>query len=145
MGIIANRRTLRGMLKKVMVVVLFGCVGMTAGLAFGTWWFSSHQPRTYFSVVFQVQNTCHKHQRLPPGVPGARAVRQPAEHHLAHGGGCFSHVRPPSVHQLPAMITESAAPGRLPLDGYVLLGLLAGLSAALGFLVPPKSPVTAVR
>jgi len=127
------------MTKKVMLFVLFGCVGMTAGLAFGTWWFSTHQPAARFSVVWQVQNTCHHRQRLPPGVPGARAVRKPAEHHLAHGGACVSHVRPPSVHQLPAMIGESAASGQLPLDAYVLFGLLAGLSAALGFFVPPGS------
>jgi hypothetical protein len=28
------------------------------------------------------------------------------------------------------------------MGGYVLLGLLAGLSAALGFLVPPRSRLT---
>jgi hypothetical protein len=31
------------------------------------------------------------------------------------------------------------------MGGYVLFGLLAGLSAALGFLVPPRSRVTAVH
>jgi hypothetical protein len=46
---------------------------------------------------------------------------------LAHGG------------QLPAIVTDSASSGRIPVGGYVLLGLLAGLSAALGFLVPPRS------
>jgi hypothetical protein len=30
----------------------------------------------------------------------------------------------------------------LPMGGYVLLGLLAGWSAALGFLVPPRSRLT---
>ena len=34
---------------------------------------------------------------------------------------------------------------RVPSGRYVLLCLLAGLSAALGFLVPPRSRVTAVR
>jgi hypothetical protein len=139
------------MLKKVMVVVLLGCVGLTAGLAFGTWWFSSHQPRAQFSAL-RVQNTCQNDWRLyspsdlvpnirghhpPPGVPGA-GTRKPSEHHLAHGGRCLV--------QLPAMpITGSAPSSRLPLGGYVLFGLLAGLSAALGFLMPPRSSVTAVH
>jgi hypothetical protein len=35
--------------------------------------------------------------------------------------------------------------GRLRPGGDVLLGLLAGLSAALGFLVPPRSRMTAVH
>jgi hypothetical protein len=35
--------------------------------------------------------------------------------------------------------------GRLPMGSYVLFGLLAGLSAALGFLVPPRSRLTAVH
>ena len=35
--------------------------------------------------------------------------------------------------------------GRIRPGGDVLLGLLAGLSAALGFLVPPRSRVTAVH
>jgi len=35
-----------------------------------------------------------------------------------------------------------ATSGRLPMGGCVLFGLLAGLSAALGFLVPPRSRVT---
>jgi hypothetical protein len=37
----------------------------------------------------------------------------------------------------------AGASGRLPMGAYVLFGLLAGLSAALGFLVPPRSSVTA--
>jgi hypothetical protein len=35
--------------------------------------------------------------------------------------------------------------GRRPMGSYVLFGLLAGLSAALGFLVPPRSRLTAVH
>jgi hypothetical protein len=42
---IAYRRPLTGVLNRVMVVVLLGCVGLTAGLAFGTL-FSSNQSAT---------------------------------------------------------------------------------------------------
>jgi hypothetical protein len=35
MGSIMYRRTLTGVLNRVMVVVLLGCVGLTVGLAFG--------------------------------------------------------------------------------------------------------------
>jgi len=40
-------------------------------------------------------------------------------------------------------LSDSAPSGGLPMGDYVLFGLLAGLSAALGFLVPPRSRVTA--
>src|SRR6266852_5741609 len=45
MGSIANRSTMTGVLNRVMVVVLLGCVGLTAGLAFGTL-FSGNQSAT---------------------------------------------------------------------------------------------------
>ena len=45
----------------------------------------------------------------------------------------------------PVGFRRAGASGRLPMGGYVLFGLLAGLSAALGFLVPPRSRVTAVH
>ena len=124
------------MLKNVMVVVLLGCVGVTAGLAFGTWSFSSDQPRVHFSVVLlPLENSCNSHRRLPPDVPGL-GMGKPDK--VRVGGTCRTIS--------PAIITPgSVASGRLTMGSYILLGLLAGLSAALGFLVPPKSPVTAVR
>jgi len=43
----------------------------------------------------------------------------------------------------PVGFSSATTSDRLPMGGYVLFGLLAGLSAALGFLVPPRSRVTA--
>ena len=39
----------------------------------------------------------------------------------------------------------AATSGRLPIGGYVLFGFVAGLSAALGFLVPPVSRLSAAQ
>jgi hypothetical protein len=39
---------------------------------------------------------------------------------------------------LPVGFSSAAGAGQLPIGDYVLFGLLAGLSAALGFLVPPR-------
>src|SRR5262249_46298449 len=94
----ADSEYIEGVLKRVMVVMLLGCVGLTAGVALGTL-FSGHE----------VMHT---------GVP------------LNYFGVPMGHVHPGTV-------------GGPPIGGYVLLGLLAGLSAALGFLVPRKSRVTA--
>jgi hypothetical protein len=85
------------MLKRVMVVVLLGCVGLTAGVALGTL-FPSQVIHTSAT-----NTTCLWCPQLPPS-------------RLIHSG--------------------------LPMGGYVLLGLLAGLSAAVGFLVPPRSRLT---
>jgi hypothetical protein len=72
-----------------MVVVLLGCVGLTAGVTLGTLF-----PSTEI-ITFTTSS----------------------------GTGTLIHRG-------------------LPMGGYVLLGLLAGLSAALGFLVPPRSRLT---
>jgi len=78
------------MLKRAMVLVLLGCVGLTASVTLGTLFPSS------VTITFTTTNSSHGR--------------------LIHTG--------------------------VPMDGYVLLGLLAGLSAALGFVVPPRSRLT---
>ena len=130
------RATITGMLRRVMVVVLLGCLGLTAGLACGTL-FASHQPRNHFTAVCspfaakRARNTCSP---LHPadGVPGA-GTRKAYGYYVGGDRG--------RVHFLPKIIV-SAPSGRVPVGGYVLLGLLAGLSAALGFLLPPRSRLT---
>ena len=126
------------MLKRVMVVVLLGCVGLTAGVAFGTLFSSNNISRPFTmarswngptsaakpfpSALMPFRSNCHgalRYQSTPVQLPKITV------HHLHPGS--LSGVAP-------------SAP--LPMGGYVLLGLLAGLSAALGFLVPPRSRLT---
>jgi hypothetical protein len=126
------------MLKRLMVVMLLGCIGLTAGVAFGTLFSANNSsgaftagrswnPPTSTAVPFQnavvsLQGNCHSASLyqsapvLPPNI---------AAHHLQ-----------------PANLGDVGPSGRLRLGSYVLFGLLAGLSAALGFLVPPRSRVT---
>jgi hypothetical protein len=115
------------MLRRVMVVVLLGCLGLTAGVTLGTL-FSGHEVHLSIpSIQPQAQSSCHQDWRWRSAAP-----RGPRHHPL-----CL--VQMPSM---PVPGSRSAASGRLPMGGYVLLGLLAGLSAALGFLVPPRSRLT---
>ena len=123
-----------GMLRRVMVVVLLGCLGLTAGVTLGTL-FPSNQTKPF---VLNVQTSCDAGWRLYSPSDLANTV---AGHHppadlrgVAHGGGCLVY--------LPVRIRVIAPSGRVPMGGYVLLGLLAGPSAALGFLVPPRSRLT---
>jgi len=115
-----------------MVVVLLGCVGLTAGVALGTL-FPSNQTKPF--VLF-VQTSCDAgwHLYLPSHLANTAGGHHPPPdlQGVAHGGGCIVDV--------PVRI--SAASGGLPMSGCVLLGLLAGLSAALGFLLPPRSRLT---
>jgi hypothetical protein len=78
------------MLRRVMLVVLLGCLGLTAGVTLGTL-FPSTEIITFTTTS---------------GSDGR----------LIHSG--------------------------VPMGGYVLLGLLAGVSAAVGLLVPPRSRLT---
>jgi hypothetical protein len=131
------------MLGRVMVVVLLGCVGLTAGVALGT--LASGNEVTAPAVLY-LRISCHhsaSHLLLP-------SIRVHHKHWTGSAvGPCprVAHVRAPDggrprgVHFLPKII-ESAPSGRLSMGSYVLLGLLAGLSAALGFLVPPRSHLT---
>src|SRR5258705_13123683 len=125
------------MLRRVMVVVLLACVGLTAGVAFGTLFSGNGSkasivlPAVRTTVLPTVRFSCHQSWRLnsasdPGANVGVHDTHMSAPTHgerLRHG--------PPS--------------GRLPMGGYILFGLLAGLSAALGFLVPPKLSLTAMR
>jgi hypothetical protein len=114
-----------------MVVVLLGCVGLTAGVAFGTLFSGNQSTVSIPSIQPPAQSSCHQDWRWPEAAP-----RGPHHHPVAS-----SSFR--CVVQLPVRISDGAPSGRLPMGGYVLFGLLGGLSAALGFLVPPRSRVTA--
>jgi len=218
-----------GMLNRVMVVVLLGCVGLTAGLAYGTlfssnqsfthscrstWklWGNRSQPgggpqpwcsptntsrtslgvtvvlpaKTFHADFIPAPELVRWHPRLHPGVrevahgervieltptgfrpalcsscsSDRRAVCKVARRHcddytahwlalrkavkcclLGQGGRWYKMIwrgAPPAGFWWPG------ASGRLPIGGYVLVGLLAGLSAALGFLVPPRSRMSAM-
>ncbi len=118
------------MLHRIMVVVLFGCVGLTAGLACGTL-FSGHQVRN-ISVPAHVVGAQSSHVRLP----------------VLRVGLCAQHARisqnvPVNLSSVslspPLRLMRHVTVAGLTLYGYVLYGLLAGLGAALGFLVPPRS------
>jgi hypothetical protein len=130
----AYREYIEGVLQRVMIVVLLGCVGLTAGVAFGTV-FSS--PQISVSIMLPVQNRCHQDWRSysPSDLAFPRGPHHPVMRRLTPGGSCLL--------KSPAVITQPS--GGLPMGGYVLFGLVAGLSAALGFLVPPRSSVTAAR
>lgn len=86
-----------GVLNRVMIAVMLGCVGLTAGLAYGTLF--PRRDVVHFLPLIKSNPGGPMHLHLPWNAPAAG----------------------------------------LPLYGYILFGLLAGLSAALGFLVPPTS------
>jgi hypothetical protein len=120
-----------------MVIVLLGCVGLTAGVAFGTL-FSSPEIRT--SIMLPDRGSCHQDWYFiwtsdPTAAP--RGPHQPVIRRLVPLIKC------PVM--LPAKISVSGPSGGLPMGDYVLFGFLGGLSAGLGFLVPPKSSQTATR
>jgi hypothetical protein len=120
-----------------MVVMFLGCLGVTAGLAVGTL-FSSNEVRPSIpSFLLPAHGSCHHERLQSPHLKMMTGVAsKPA--YLSTGpqvGRCLT--------QLPIRISDSAPSNRLSMGGYVLFGLLAGLSAALGFLVPPRPRLTA--
>jgi hypothetical protein len=224
MSCIGYRRPLTGVLDRVMVVVLLGCVGQTAGLAFGTLFagnqsvmslFPGHGPATKLGVtiVEPPKSSFTFPARFTPAPvlvrltreahhPGVRAValgqrvvelstkpfspegrsfvcmarrrycddytadwlalRKAVELYVmgAGEGTAFKVI----WHGIDAPGRGTDAPGcgrhtcggvaRLPGGSYVvwhplrsdvLFGLLAGLSGALGFLVAPRSRLTAAH
>jgi hypothetical protein len=131
------------MLRKLMVVVLLACVGLTAGVAFGTLFSGNGSeasivlPAVRTTVLPTVRFSCHQSWRLNSA---SDLVDNIGVHqtHSTHGQYLV---------QLPApeRLRHGAPSGALPIGDYVLFGLLAGLSAAVGFLVPPRSSLTAMR
>jgi hypothetical protein len=156
-----------------MVVVLLGCVGLTAGVAFGTLFPSydatrysvpaglllpAHSPYSGSELEFMTRDDhpgvrvvaygghcqgCRWLKRhigfFATGSLGSteRAVHLAVKEVIAANDGKVESTWPGEIFRLP--------PRRYGLSGYVLFGLLAGLSAALGFLVPPRSSLTATR
>jgi hypothetical protein len=157
--------------KRIVVVVLLGCVGLTAGVVFGTL-FPSYDV-TRYSVPAGLL--------LPVDSPHSAAdlVRMTRDDHpgvrvIAYGGRCQGcrwlkrHIGFYATGSLGS--TERAVhlaireviaandgkverawlgeilrlpPRRYGLSGYGIIGLLAGISAALGFLLPPRSRLAA--
>jgi hypothetical protein len=223
MSSIACRSTLTGVLNRVMVVVLLGCVGLTAGLAYGTLFssnqlatslFPGHGPVTSLgiTVVEPPKSSFTFPARFRPApdlvsitrmahFPGVRVVargervielspkpfspegrwnvcvtnRRYCDDYTAHWlalrraaqmyvvGAGIGRAFKVIWHGTDAPGHGTDAPGcgrhtcggtaRLvpmgsyvgPMGSCVLFGLLAGLSAALRFLVPPRSRLTAVH
>src|SRR5262245_6806126 len=138
------------MLRRVMVVVLLGCVGLTAGVTLGTL-FPSSVVRAFTPLRTSCQRLHSGSRLLPPNIrvhhtaSAGRGQRgQPAARWSAGGvggqGPRNAHVRAPDV-GCPSFAGRLIHRG-VSMGGYVLLGSLAGLSAALGFLVPPRSRLT---
>jgi hypothetical protein len=153
-----------------MVVALLGCVGLTAGVTLGTlfpsydltrYYVSSglllpaNSPRSASELVIMIRNDhpgvrviaygrhCQGCQRLKRHIgfdaTGSLGSTEMAVHLairevIAANDGKVERTWPGEIFRLP--------PRRYGLSGYVLLGLVAGLSAALGFLVPPRSRLT---
>ena len=123
------------MIKRVMVVVLLGCVGLTAGVTLGTLFSGTNISRAFTatsaakpfpSALMPFQSNCHGDMSCPstPVLLPKVTVR-----HLL-----------PSLDDL--TVYRRLIYSGVPMRGYVLLGLLAGLSAAVGFLVPSRSRLT---
>jgi hypothetical protein len=157
MSSIAYRSTLTGVLNRVMVVVLLGCVGLTAGVAFGTL-FSSSEIRETFVVpahTLSASDLVRMERGTHPAVRvvahGRRVIELSTPGHRIDADEdwsalCIATLSPDVGPGGPACaVPLHPSDPRLALGGYVLFGLLAGLSAALGFLVPPRSRVTAAH
>jgi hypothetical protein len=76
------------------------------------------------------------------GNPGDQSLRLYSAPDPVANIGAHTHVSAPTHGE---RLRHGAPSGRLPMGDYVLFGLLAGLSAAVGFVVPPKSSLTAMR
>ena len=130
-----------------MVVVLLGCVGLTAGVAFGTV-FSSNQSRApvYSVPTVLPLRSCHQGWRSvywPSDMVARPRWKHPGVRGLAPHARCL--LQMPSMPVRLGSVSDSAPSGGLAIGDYVLFGFLGGLSAAVGFLVPPKSSLTAMR
>jgi|SRR5215467_14977138 len=134
-----------------MVVVLLGCVGLTAGLAVGTL-FASSEFRVTFAVpahTLSAADLVSMERGHHPGVHlvarGQRVIELWTTHHPIDvyedwSSLCMATLSPKASPGGPACaIPVHPSDPRRPLRDYVLLGLLAGLSAAAGFLMPPSS------
>lgn len=138
------------MLKRVMVIVLLGFLGLTAGAAFGVLFpryevddalvLPAHSPHSASDLVIMTRDD-------HPGVlvtAHGRAISFSATGSLGDADRAVTlanrAVIAANEGKVKARVYGSA--GRQPLGRYALIGLLAGLGAALGFLVPPKWRMT---
>src|SRR5215475_13494197 len=134
-----------------MIVMLLGCAGLTGGLAFGTL-FSNGEFRMAFVVpahTLSASDLVSVEQGHHPGVHlvahGRRVIELWTTHHPIDvyedwSTLCIATLSPKASPGGPACaIPVHPSDPRRPLRAYVLLGLLAGLSAAAGFLMPPSS------
>jgi len=131
------------MLKKVMLVVLFGCLGLTAGVACGTLFSGNNVSRTF--TPLRSWDTPQTSAATPAKHTVAPFYLQGNCHRLRNTSTRVLLPTNTVQHLQPGSLGGTAPPGPLPMGAYVLFGLLGGLSAALGFLVPPGSNLTSVR
>jgi hypothetical protein len=145
------------MLRRVMVVVLLGFVGMVVGVmvtplggpsynASGEIWLSAHSWQSASDLVAMVKGQ-HPGVRVIPA--GSRTIYVSVNGSLNGSAKAYgAAVRELLGHaqgKVDAMGRVGHALIRTPLGNrvhYGLVGLLAGLSAALGFLIPPRSRLT---
>jgi hypothetical protein len=148
------------MLRRVMVVVLFGCVGLAAGVAYAALFKPSYEVSE--AIRFVPTGVCGcvpdgtTLRRLGaltrshhPGVQVTVARSVPSVYFSATGSipsaeqavsSAAKDIIAPLYIGGPKLVRGIPAPVALGnAVPYGLLGLLAGVSAALGFLVPPKS------
>src|SRR5262245_60111221 len=146
------------MLKRVMVVVLLGCIGLTAGVAV-TGMGGQRYVKTAEILLRPNSDASHIVAMTKSQHPGVRVFahsngRRPTITVSATGSpeGAFNAVstattqviRQADGHFKSALSSFETIQQR-PLGNpvhYGMVGLLAGLSAALGFLVPPRSRLT---
>jgi hypothetical protein len=148
---------------RIVVVVLLGCVGVTAGVVFGTL-FPSYDVTRYDvpAGLLLPANSPHSASELVimtrDDHPGVRVIAYDERHIGFFATGSLGSTER-AVHLAIREViaandgkVERTWPGeilglrprRYDLTGYGLIGLLAGISAALGFFVPPRSRLTAV-
>lgn len=149
------------MLKKVMAVVLLGFLGLTAGVAVATF-----GPRSYIAG-YEFVLPAHSNDAIRLAAMARSQHVQGVRVKVLKGGDTLQVIGHGSLHGAARALNAVAiqvrkAVNRMPgvkLQGIPFahalarpqcnavqtgaIGLMAGLSAALGFLVPPRSCVTA--
>jgi hypothetical protein len=144
---------LGGMLKRATLVVLLGFLGLTAGVTFDMFFPSSYEvddalvlpAHSPHSAADLVSMTRDDH-------PGVLVVAHGAHHiEFSATGSLGDADRAVTLANRAVILANEGkvkarvygAAIRQPGGRYALIGLLAGLGAALGFLVPPRWRVTA--
>ncbi|MDR2986604.1 MAG: hypothetical protein LBV34_17375 [Nocardiopsaceae bacterium] len=148
------------MLKRVMVVVLLGCVGLVVGVmvtslggpsynASGEISLPAHSRESAADLVAMVKGQ-HPGVRVIPA--GSRTIYVSVNGSLNGSANAYAAAVRELLGHVHGKVDAIGRAGHALISTtlgnpvhYGAVGLLAGLSAALGFLVPPKSRLTSVR